>query len=188
MQDFNPDSSTTHSTESTAHEEGSLPAPNALADLELQLSLLSEEKAKLESEKQDLLRLAQSRQAEFENFRRRVERERLDTVELAASDTVKSLLPIVDDFARAVAIHTTDTSYAKGVELIHQRLNEILGKMGLEGLESTGQIFDPNLHYAIDKVESPDAEDGLILEEFQKGYRFRGKLLRPAMVKVAAKQ
>lgn len=200
MQDFNPDSTHPQPGEATsasqadshaasqAHEEASLPSPDSITDMELQLMLLAEEKSKLEAEKQDLMRLAQSRQAEFENFRRRVERERLDTVELAAADTVKSFLPIVDDFARAVAVHTTDTNYAKGVELIHHRLHEILSKLGLEALDSSGQSFDPNLHYAIDKVESPDAEDGLILEEFQKGYRFRGKLLRPAMVKVAAKQ
>jgi molecular chaperone GrpE len=195
MQDFNSDSTQARHSEtssasqahSEAHDEAGLPSPDALSDLELQIALLGEEKAKLEAEKQDLMRLAQSRQAEFENFRRRVERERLDTVELAAADTVKSLLPIVDDFARAVAVQTTDSNYAKGVELIHQRLQEILAKLGLEALDSSGQSFDPNLHYAIDKVESPDSEEGLILEEFQKGYRFRGKLLRPAMVKVAAK-
>lgn len=167
--------------------QASLADPEIIASLENQLALLNEEKLKLENDKQDLLRLAQSRQAEFENFRRRVERERLETVDMAAADAVKSLLPIVDDFSRAVAVQTTDTSYAKGVELIHQRLGEILSKLGLESTDSLGQIFDPNLHYAIDKVESPDAEEGQILEEFQKGYRFRGKLLRPAMVKVAAK-
>jgi len=152
------------------------------------IEFLEQELTKLEGEKQDLLRLAQSRQAEFENFRRRSERERQDTVDMAAADTVKTLLPIYDDFERAIAVETADSNYAKGVELIHSRMKETLLKMGLEPMESVGQIFDPNRHHGIDMVETDEAEDQTILAEFQKGYFFRGKLLRPSMVRVAVKK
>lgn len=152
------------------------------------IEFLEQELTKLEGEKQDLLRLAQSRQAEFENFRRRSERERQETVDMASADTVKSLLSIFDDFERAIGVETTDATYAKGVELIHSRLKETLSKMGLEPIDTAGQTFDPNLHHGIDMVETDEAEDQAILAEFQKGYFFRGKLLRPSMVRVAVKK
>lgn len=152
------------------------------------IELLEQELTKIEAEKQDLLRLAQSRQAEFENFRRRSERERQETVDFATADTVKMLLPIFDDFERALAVETADSNYAKGVELIHNRLKETLSKMGLEVIETAGKTFDPNVHQGIDRVETDEAEDQSILAEFQKGYFFRGKLLRPAMVRVAVKK
>jgi molecular chaperone GrpE len=152
------------------------------------IEFLEGELSKLEGEKQEMLRLAQSRQAEFENFRRRSERERLETADIAAAETIKGLLGILDDFERAVAVETTDRNYAKGVELIHNRLKESLTKMGLETVESVGKTFDPNLHHGIDLVETDEAEDQTILAELQKGYFFRGKLLRPAMVRVAVKK
>jgi molecular chaperone GrpE len=82
---------------------------------------------------------------------------------------------------------TADREYAKGVELIQQRLSEILRKMGLEAVETAGKLFDPNQHQAVQRVETEDAEDQAILDEFQKGYNFKGKLLRPAMVRVAVR-
>ena len=152
------------------------------------IEFLEQELSRLENEKQDLLRLAQSRQAEFENFRRRSERERLETVDIAAADTLRTLLPIFDDFERALSVQTADSTYAKGVELIHSRLKEILAKIGLEPIEPIGKVFDPNLHHGIDMVETDEAEDQTILADFQKGSHFRGTLLRPAMVRVAVKK
>jgi molecular chaperone GrpE len=102
-------------------------------------------------------------------------------------DLVREILPVLDDFERALKHETADQDYAKGVELIYQRLAESLKKMGLEAVETGGRQFDPNLHQAVQRVETDDAEDQSILSEFQKGYNFRGKLLRPAMVKVAVK-
>ncbi len=160
----------------------------AAVDTGARIEFLEQELVRVEAEKQDLLRLAQSRQAEFENFRRRSERERQETVDMAAAETVKTLLPIFDDFERAIAIETTDSNYAKGVMLIHNRMQEVLQKMGLEAINTTGQIFDPNLHHGIDMVETDEAEDQSILAEFQKGYHFRNKLLRPSMVRVAVKK
>jgi molecular chaperone GrpE len=102
-------------------------------------------------------------------------------------DLVKEILPVVDDFDRALQVETADSNYAQGVKLIHQRLQEILKKMGLEAMETRGQTFDPNRHQAVERVPTESAEDQTILGEFQKGYLFKGKLLRPAMVRVAVK-
>jgi molecular chaperone GrpE len=100
---------------------------------------------------------------------------------------VKDILPIVDDFERALKVETADRNYAKGVELIYQRMAETLKKLGLEPIDTAGQTFDPNLHQAVERVETDEAPDQSILAEFQRGYNFKGKLLRPAMVKVAVK-
>lgn len=177
-------------TESTFDAAPDTPGTEHAAAInpEAQLEFLEQERAKLENEKLDLLRLAQTRQAEFENFRRRVERERQETVDMAAAETIRALLPVFDDFERALQVETADTNYAKGVELIHNRFKEILTKLGLETIETAGKSFDPNLHHGIDMVETDEAEDQSILEEFQKGYNFRGKLLRPAMVRIAVKK
>ena len=86
-----------------------------------------------------------------------------------------------------MVVETSDREYAKGVELIYQRLYDALKKMGLEPIETQGKRFDPNMHQAIERVQTEDAEDQAILGEFQRGYQFKGKLLRPAMVRVAVR-
>jgi molecular chaperone GrpE len=155
------------------------------ADAAADLLALSGERDRLAREKADLQDQLLRRAAEFENFRRRSERERLEQSEYAAMETVKSLLPILDDFERALAVETADRDYAKGVEMIHHRMYELLKKSGLEPISTDREFFDPNLHHAIEMVETKDAADQSILGEFQRGYRFRGRLLRPALVKVA---
>jgi len=148
---------------------------------------LTAERDQLLAEKTDLRDRSLRLRAEFDNYRRRADRERSDYLQYAAMDLVREILPVLDDFERALKHETTDQDYAKGVELIYQRLAEILKRMGLEPVETGGRQFDPNLHQAVQRVESEDAPDQSILDEFQKGYNFRGKLLRPAMVKVAVK-
>jgi molecular chaperone GrpE len=151
------------------------------------LESLTAERDKLAAEKADLEdRLLRSR-AEFQNARSRFERERSEYLQFASMDLVKALLPVLDDFERAMRADTPDREYAKGIELIYQRMYENLKKTGLEPIETAGKRFDPNLHQAIERVEDADAEDQAILGEFQRGYQFKGKLLRPAMVKVAVR-
>ena len=145
------------------------------------------ERDQLAAEKADLQDRLLRQRAEFDNYRRRADRERSDYLQYAVMDLVREILPALDDFERALKHETTDQEYAKGVELIYQRLAEMLKKMGLEQIETTGRRFDPNVHQAVQRVETEDAEDQSILAEFQKGYNFRGRLLRPAMVKVAVK-
>jgi molecular chaperone GrpE len=141
---------------------------------------LAAEKAELEDR---LLRM----RAEFDNARRRMERERSDYMQFAAMDLVRDMIPVLDDFERAMRVETPDREYAKGVELIFQRMYESMKKLGLEPIDTEGKRFDPNLHQAIERVPTEDAEDQTVLGEFQRGYQFKGKLLRPAMVRVAVK-
>jgi molecular chaperone GrpE len=146
---------------------------------------VSAERDRLIEEKSELVDRLLRRQAEFDNFRRRAERDRADVVEYANTESVRAILPILDDFERALKLESTDKVYARGMELIYNRLFEALKKLGLEPISSKGQKFDPNLHHAVDMVETSDVDDHTILEEFQRGYNFRGRMLRPAMVKVA---
>lgn len=152
-----------------------------------QLEALIAERDQLAIDKAELQdRLLRAR-AEFDNARRRAERERSDFLQYAGMELVRDLLPVLDDFERALKTETADRHYAKGVELIYQRLAEALKKMGLETIETARQKFDPNLHQAVERVETEEAQDQSILGEFQRGYNFKGKLLRPAMVRVAVK-
>ena len=138
-------------------------------------------------ERDELKDLLLRRQAEFDNYRKRSERERADYVQYAATDLIKELLPVLDDFERALKAEAPNSDYAKGVEMIYSRMFETMKKLGLEPIESTGKPFDPHIHQAIERVEAADAEDNTVLGEFQRGYFFKGRLLRPAMVKVAVK-
>lgn len=146
------------------------------------------ERDNLLAERAELQERLLRRQAEFDNFRRRAEREKTDVVEYANTETVRALLPVIDDLERALKAETTDKEYARGMELIYQRLSDSLKKLGLEPIDTTGQTFDPHVHHAVEMVETNDHEDHTILDEYQRGYNFKGRLLRPAMVKVAVKK
>ena len=152
-----------------------------------QLAALAAERDQLLAEKADLAQRLLRARAEFENARKRTERERSEFLQFAAFDLVRAILPVLDDFERALKVETADRDYAKGVELIYQRLYETLKKMGLEPIETAGQPFDPNVHAAVERVPTEEAEDQTILGEYQRGYNFKGKLLRPAMVRVAVR-
>lgn len=149
------------------------------------LEAVTEERDRLLQEKNELVELLRRRQAEFDNFRKRAEREKSEVLEFAHSDSVRAMLPILDDFGRALKNSTADKVYAHGMELIYQHLGDALKKLGLESINTKGQKFDPHLHHAVDMVETSDVEEQTILDEYQPGYNFRGRLLRPAMVKVA---
>lgn len=149
---------------------------------------ITAERDRLAKEKAELLDLLQRRQAEFENFRRRAERERGELFEFASMDTVKALLPVLDDFERALKVECADKEYARGMELIYQRLYEALKKLGLEPLSSENTLFNPHIHHAVEMVDTTEHPDQTILEEYQRGYKFKGRLLRPAMLKVAVNQ
>jgi len=155
--------------------------------LEGQLAAVTAERDQLAMDKNDLNDRMLRARAEFENARRRYDRERSEYLQFAAMDMVKDVLPVLDDFERALKVETADSNYAKGVELIYSRLYETLKRLGLEPLDTTGQQFDPNIHQAVERVPTEEAEDQSVLGEFQRGYNFKGKLLRPAMVRVAVK-
>jgi molecular chaperone GrpE len=140
---------------------------------------------RLEQENADLKDQFLRLRAEFENFRRRVVKEKEELHEYASMEAVRPLLAIADDFERALGVACADPEYAKGMQLIYQRLGDTFRKNGVEPMDCQGQPFDPNLHHAIEMVKTAEAPDNTILEVYQSGYMFKGKLLRPAVVKVA---
>ena len=132
-----------------------------------------------------LLRL----QAEFENFRKRVEEERKEFYLMALTDLVGKLLPILDDFERALSVDATDLAkYREGVALIYKGFRSILEGFGLKEVPAVGERFDPRIHQAVMREEVDDVEEETVVEEFRKGYFLKNRLVRPAMVKVAVKK
>jgi molecular chaperone GrpE len=125
--------------------------------------------------------------AEFDNYRRRVERERREHADQAVVDLLQELLLVVDDFDLALTVDAGDSAaaYRKGVELIHAKLHDLLRKQGVKPIEAVGADFDPNLHQAVIHEVSPGHRDGEVIAEMRKGYTIGDRLLRPAMVKVA---
>jgi molecular chaperone GrpE len=140
---------------------------------------------KLKAERDSLLdRLARA-QAEFENARRRASKEQQEFRDYAVADAIKSLLPAMDSLERALQVQSDATELRGGVELIYKQLLAALAKLSVNPIASKGEPFDPRYHEAIEMVETSDAPDHQVIEELQRGYKFKDRLLRPAMVKVA---
>ena len=124
--------------------------------------------------------------AEFENYRKRTERERRELIEQAAGDLLGDLLPVVDDLERALTAETQDgDAYRRGVEIIHRQLLDVMARRGVAPIEAVGADFDPALHQAVVHEPSGSHRDGEVVEELRRGYTLRQRLLRPSMVKVA---
>jgi molecular chaperone GrpE len=126
-------------------------------------------------------------QAEFDNFRKRTEKDRSEFAQYAGMELIRELLPVLDNFELALKTECASKDYAKGVEMIYQRMAENLKKAGLEPIEALGKPFDPHFHQAVEKFSTGEAPEDTVLSEFQRGYLFKGKLLRASMVKVAVK-
>ncbi len=140
---------------------------------------------KLKAERDSLLdRLARA-QAEFENARRRAAKEQQDFRDYAAADAIKPLLPVLDSFERALQVKSEPADFRSGVELIYKQLQDALAKVGVRAIPAKGELFDPHVHEAIEMVETTEAPDHEVVEELQRGYKIKDRLLRPAMVKVA---
>ncbi|HVA17612.1 MAG TPA: nucleotide exchange factor GrpE [Candidatus Dormibacteraeota bacterium] len=142
---------------------------------------------KLVAEKTDLRNALVRLQADFENYRKRIERERHQERHRGAETLVEHLLPVLDAFDRAISSHrdAAHDEYRQGFQLIRKQLFDVLAKQGVQRIETEGKPFDPHVHHAIERVETSDQPDGAVLEELQAGYSFHGKVLRPAMVRVA---
>jgi molecular chaperone GrpE len=128
------------------------------------------------------------KQAEFDNYRKRVERERQMASDAAAASMLEELLPLMDDLDRALKVEATGDaaeSYRRGVEIIHRQLADILRKRGVRPIEALGADFDPYYHQAVSYDPVEGRRDGEIIEEFRRGYMLGDRLLRPSMVKVA---
>ncbi|WP_322904905.1 nucleotide exchange factor GrpE [Paenibacillus campi] len=140
--------------------------------------------AHAEEQTQRLLRA----QADFDNFRRRTQKEKEELAKYASAQLITELIPVIDNFERAMATkpdHPELESFGKGVDMIFRQLSDVLKNAGLTTMETVGQPFNPEFHQAVMQVESDEYEEGTVVEELQKGYVLKDKVLRPAMVKVS---
>jgi molecular chaperone GrpE len=147
----------------------------------------NEELAQARRERDELFDRLLRKTADFDNFRKRVERDRRDHIEWAAADILTEVLSVLDDFDRALKADAPPEAepYRTGVELIHRQLSELLRKRGATPIEALGADFDPTLHQAVAYEETPGAREGEVVAEFTKGYKLGDRLLRPSLVKVA---
>jgi len=159
-------------------EDAKLAADSAAADAEV---------AKLASDLNELRQTLMRRQADFDNYRKRIERERAEDSKRTTARVIEGLIPIIDGFEQALAAHREAEyeNYRKGFELIYKQLVDSVTRLGVERVDPLGKPFDPHLHQAMDRTETTTHEDGTILQVFQPGYSFHGRVLRPAMVRVA---
>jgi molecular chaperone GrpE len=141
----------------------------------------------LKRERDDLKDRWLRKTAEFDNYRKRIERERREQGDQAVVEILQELLLVVDDFDRALTVDAGEggSAYRKGVELIHAKLHDLLRRQGLRPIDALGADFDPNIHQAVMHEDSPEHRDGEVIGELRKGYMLGDRLLRPAMVKVA---
>ena len=145
------------------------------------------EVAKLATDLEELRQTLLRRQADFDNYRKRIERERGDDAKRTTGRLIEALLPVIDSFEQALAAHREPeyANYQKGFELIYKQLVDNVARLGAERVEPIGKPFDPHTHQAMDRTETSEYPDGTILQVFQPGYVFHGRVLRPAMVRVA---
>ena len=143
------------------------------------------ETEKLKAERDALLDRLARLQAEFDNARKRAVREQQDFREFAAADVIKNFLPILDSFERALKAGGHSGDFRSGVELIYRQFQDALQKIGVQPIAAVGQAFDPRVHEAIEMVDTAEVPDHHVLDELQRGYKYKDRLLRPAMVRVA---
>jgi molecular chaperone GrpE len=174
----NSDGSAANAAADSSTETNPIEADYANADAEV---------GKLAKDLEDLRQTLLRRQADFDNYRKRVEKERSEDSRRSTARVIEALIPVVDSFDQALASHREPeyANYRKGFELIHKQLIDNIAKLGAERIDPVGMTFDPHLHQAMDRTETTDKDEGTILQVFQPGYLFHGRVLRPAMVRVA---
>src|SRR6266849_7931021 len=161
-------------------------APTAGKPVEVSAALEAE---KLKAEREALLDRLARLQAEFDNARKRAVREQQEFREFAAADVIKNFLPILDSFERALKAggdsNSNSNDFRNGIEHIYRQFQDALQKIGVQPLVSVGQAFDPRVHEAVEMVDTTEVPDHHVLDELQRGYKYKERLLRPAMVRVA---
>jgi molecular chaperone GrpE len=165
--------------ESVASASTANAAPPAADDLLAELE-------KVRTERAAFLDRAARLQAEFDNFRKRNAKEQQEYREYALAEALKTMLPILDSLDRALKTNAASLEdFHQGIELIDKQFHDALAKLGVQPVPAEGQPFDPNFHQAVQMVDTTEAEDNHVIEELQRGYKLRDRLLRPAMVRVA---
>ena len=170
-----------------ANEAGGEVDPASDAQTAEEAGKAEAEISKLATDLEELRQTLLRRQADFDNYRKRIERERGDDSKRTTGRLIEALLPIIDSFEQALAAHREPeyANYQKGFELLHKQLLDNITKLGAERVEPLGKPFDPHTHQAMDRTETSEYPEGTILQVFQPGYVFHGRVLRPAMVRVA---
>ena len=164
---------------SRAPGEGGKTAQLSVAEMEAEL-----EKARVE--RAAYLDRAARLQAEFDNFRKRNAKQQQEYREYALAEALTTLLPILDSLDRALKTNAVSVEdFRSGIELIDKQFHDALAKLGVQPVPAEGELFDPNLHQAVQMVETSDTEDNHVIDELQRGYKLKDRLLRPAMVRVA---
>jgi molecular chaperone GrpE len=152
---------------------------------------VSDPESQLKAERDELYDRLLRKQAEFDNYKKRIERERSDYVQFASAELMKELLNAMDSFDLAIHNASTDSAGSEtmlqGLDLIYKQFQDTLARFGLKAIEARGQVFDPNLHQAVSTVPTDDVPENTVVDELRKGYTLNGKLLRPVMVSVAVR-
>ena len=156
-------------------------AEQAQAEEKEELSAEEKLKKELDEQKDKYLRLM----AEYDNFRKRSAKERLELTANATGNTLAEILPVFDNFERALSAETADESYKAGVTMIFKQMGDVLTKLGVEIIDPTGKEFDPNVANAVNQIEDPELGENIVAQTFQKGYKIGDKIIRYAMVVVA---
>lgn len=172
------------SAEETAEETEEKEEKEEKENAEETVEEISEEdklKAELAESKDKYLRLM----AEYDNFRKRSAKERLELSAAVKGDTVADILPVLDNFERALNTETEDEAYKQGIEMIFKQFTDALTKLGIEPIDPVGEVFDPNIANAVNQIEDPELGENVVAQVFQKGYRIGDKVIRYAMVVVA---
>jgi molecular chaperone GrpE len=165
-----------------AGDDDAASAPVAAKTVEIGAASETE---KLKAERDALLDRLARLQAEFDNARKRGVREQQEFREYAAADVIKSFLPILDSFERALKAGGDAGDFRAGVELIYRQFQDALQKIGVQPIAAVGQVFDPRIHEAVEMVDTTEVPDHHVVDELQRGYKYKDRLLRPAMVRVA---
>jgi molecular chaperone GrpE len=174
-----------------AAEGGEEAAPGSVAGKAAEVGAASgaatSEVEKVRAERDALLDRLARLQAEFDNARKRAVREQQDFREFAAADVIKNILPTLDSFERALKAggDSSSNDFRNGIELIYRQFQDALQKIGVQPIVAMGQPFDPRVHEAVEMVDTTDVPDHHVLDELQRGYKYKDRLLRPAMVRVA---
>ncbi len=158
---------------------------NQESDIENQIEVLKMQLAEAQAKAQEYLDALQRERADFVNYRRRAEQEREQMRQSTTGETIKKLLPVLDDLELALANRPTDEPWANGVELVYRKFQSILEKEGIARMDAEGTPFDPNLHEAIMQEPSETHESGAVAAVLRQGYTHGERVLRPALVKVA---